>query len=262
MKATLLIYFVLASTTLLAQADEEINLDLADTVLFNSDSSYYQSGEEINSLAPDQLNATKEYRATSLELKKFDSAKWKEIVGDADFVEKKKEEEKIERKRSSVSVPWNSMWLKVIAYVAIIILCMVVIFYVIQGTKFSRTIRSVDRPSDPDLPVENIETLDMQRLVDDALHRGELPLVIRYYYLGLLKRLNSSGKIIWKKDKTNLDYLTELFAKGFYYKEVRTLTLAYEMIWYGERAIQRTDFDRLISEFQDIHQKVGEAPAV
>ena len=73
---------------------------------------------------------------------------------------------------------------------------------------------------------------------------------------GLLKKLNEEGFIVWKKDKTNRDYLTELFSKPNYFEEVRRLTLAYEQIWYGDHTLPVESYQKLITEFKSIDQKL------
>jgi hypothetical protein len=79
---------------------------------------------------------------------------------------------------------------------------------------------------------------------------------VRLYFLDLLKKLNENGVIVWTKDKTNRDYLSELFSKQFHFDEIRRLTLAYERVWYGEHIPTEESYRELRNDFQQTNQKL------
>jgi hypothetical protein len=67
---------------------------------------------------------------------------------------------------------------------------------------------------------------------------------VRILYLSTIQQLNSTGLILWKKDKTNKDFLREM-RKHSNYKTFRDITLAYEIVWYGDRQIELQQFTSL-----------------
>lgn len=236
----------------------------ADSTLVTSDLTLEEEAGDSTDNAfpfvhPDSLSAMSVYRGDSMVVRKFDSVAWKRIVGETNYEQKPPEERPTEQ--PEFRFPWDAVWLKVVSYMVVMVLVVLVVYYLISTTRVTKSVKKTDKPSTPELPIEHIETFDMQQLVDEALRDGQLALAIRYYYLGLLKKLNAAGKIAWKKDKTNIEYLGELLAAGYHYKEIRSLTLAYETIWYGERLISQPRFDQLVSAFQSMHYKIGEAPS-
>ena len=83
--------------------------------------------------------------------------------------------------------------------------------------------------------------------------------MVRIYFLGLLKKLNEGGLIVWKKDKTNRDYLAELFSKEDFFDEVKKVTLAYEQVWYGDHSLSVELYHQLMEEFKAIDSRLNAA---
>jgi hypothetical protein len=113
--------------------------------------------------------------------------------------------------------------------------------------------------SDDATRIEDIKELEIDRLLKEALASGNFRLAIRIYFLGMLKKLDEDGVILWKKDKTNRDYLGELFSKSHYFEEIKTLTLAYEQVWYGEHDLPVESYHEIISSFKSIDQQLKDS---
>jgi hypothetical protein len=107
------------------------------------------------------------------------------------------------------------------------------------------------------MPVDNIEDTDLQGLLQQALQTGDYRKAVRLYYLLLLKQLNAREIIEWKKDKTNREYLAELFARDYHYDEAKHLTLAYERVWYGDYILEPESFRVLIARFENFYNKIN-----
>jgi len=105
--------------------------------------------------------------------------------------------------------------------------------------------------------VENIEDVDIQTLLERARAEGNFRMAVRLHYLALLKRLHELNMIAWKKDKTNRDYLSELFANGFHFEEIRKLTNSYEAVWYGEYPVHAEAFRHLSAQFESVYTKMN-----
>jgi len=96
---------------------------------------------------------------------------------------------------------------------------------------------------------DHFEESDMDRLLRLALEGGDLKTGVRILYLALLQQLHLKSWIVWKKDKTNRDFLIEMKAHTDIAK-FRELTRAYEIVWYGDTEIRLAEFDRLKVIFQ------------
>lgn len=193
-------------------------------------------------------------------LKKFDEKKWKEIVGATDYSEDPPElKEPEKRKDRSFSFPGISPQLfRAIAFAVVFALFAFILYYVSRNTSFNKSPKKT-KPVDATRPVENIDELDIESLLRDALAAGDFRLAVRIHYLLLLKKLNEAGFIVWKKDKTNRDYLTELYGRESCYDDVRNLTLVYELVWYGNRSVSQDSFQRLSGDFESVNRQILQA---
>jgi hypothetical protein len=223
-------------------------------------------------VAPNELTQTKNYSKEKLDVKKFDQKKWKEVVGSTDYDEKpkKKKKEKAEEESEdspeqdssdSSITPWGGEMLKIVAYAAIIAFVIFIIYFVTKNASIGKSNRKIIQEEDTVTTVENIQDLDVQSLLQKTIAEGNLRLAVRLYFLGLLKKLNEGGIIRWKKDKTNREYLTELYIKQYYFEEVKRLTLAYEQVWYGEHRLSSELYQKLFAEFETLDQKLNSPKA-
>jgi hypothetical protein len=233
-----------------------------DTTAGNSEYNYDEYTEDSEPevqhtlKSPDELSQTKQYQEEKLNVKKFDEKKWKKIIGSTDYNEEPPEPEKQETREPMSFGNWNSDLLGALAYVIIIGVIIAILYAVVRNVKAGSPKRKISQEAaDAAHHFENIEDLDVNSLLQKTITEGNYRLAVRLYFLGLLKELNQQGIILWKKDKTNYDYLAELSAKDFYYDEVRELTLAYEQVWYGEHRLTTEAYQQLFAAFENLHQK-------
>lgn len=206
--------------------------------------------------SPDELSQTKQYQEEKLNVKKFDEKKWKKIIGSTDYNEEPPEPEKPDTREPMSLGNWNSDLLGALAYVIIIGVIIAILYAVVRNVKTGSPKRKItDVGAEASHHIENIEDLDVNSLLRKTITDGNFRLAVRLYFLGLLKELNQLGVIIWKKDKTNYDYLAELDSKDFHFDEIRKLTLAYEQVWYGEHRLTNESYRQLFAEFETLHQK-------
>jgi hypothetical protein len=227
-----------------------------------SESSAEEEGEEASvhtPISPDELTHT--YKQEKIPVKKFDSKKWKEVVSSTDYNEIKPPEDKSNDKKSSINMntprlPWNGGLLQILFYTAAVIVLVFLVASVLKN--LSIKIKKENNFAQPDdtITVENIEDINVTSLLQRAIADGNFRLAARLYYLDLLKKLNEQGIIVWKKNKTNRDYLTEIFSRDEYFEDVRWVTLAYEQAWYGEHALTPVSFQQLASRFEGINHKL------
>lgn len=97
--------------------------------------------------------------------------------------------------------------------------------------------------------VENIENVDLDALIREALAQENYRLVIRYMYLKALKELAARNLIQWHYDKTNSDYQREIqspaLKEGF-----REVSYVYDYVWYGEFSIDSGAFQSIETNFE------------
>lgn len=230
----------------------------ADTLTFDASDYGYGDGDEAahQLLPPDETESTLTYRNEPIATRKFDEKKWQEIVGDQTFEEGPVKETKPQKRTDQISLPWAGPVLQLISYIVIIGVVLLLLYLVFKNISVDMKISKAKLQTDNIDRMENIEDVDIQTLLSRARAEGDLRVAVRLYYLGLLKRLHELKMIVWKKDKTNRDYLSELFANGFHFDEVRKLTNSYESVWYGEHPIHFEAFQHLSGQFESVYTKI------
>ena len=107
---------------------------------------------------------------------------------------------------------------------------------------------------------ENIEQMNFDVLIAEALAAGNLRRAVRLRYLYLLRTMSERNLIEWRIEKTNSDYLYELrepeLRSGF-----TDLTRVFDYVWYGGFQIERRDYDRISRNFDAFTQTVQGAKA-
>jgi len=88
---------------------------------------------------------------------------------------------------------------------------------------------------------ENIQQVNFENLIQEAVQNKEYRLAIRYNYLLLLKKLDQYKIISYDPQKTTYDYSLDLegtaHSKGF-----NKATYYYTYIWYGEFSIDAEEY--------------------
>ncbi|NJO01588.1 MAG: DUF4129 domain-containing protein [Bacteroidia bacterium] len=115
----------------------------------------------------------------------------------------------------------------------------------IIGTKVPAA--STAKSSD-DQPLEEASADQLRRLLAEALAQKDYKMVIRLYYIIILKTLDQQGAILWKKEKTNREYAREL-AEQAYHPDFMQLTRVYETVWYGDKKFENHDLQHSSQSF-------------
>ena len=244
---------VFRSTSLLAQEpDSTYQLQDEPVVIDAGASSDSASSTGHTLIPPRELATTREYGAQPVELIKFDEKQWKEITAGADFNETAKAP-------MNFSMPWIGPLLKLLSYPVIIAVVVALLYLIVRNITLDLKIKRDELKSDDiEKQIDSIEDIDVETLLDQARRDGNFKVVVRLYYLKLLKKLHEMEKIAWKKEKTNRDYLSELFLKDFHFQQMRGLTLSYESIWYGDHEVNAESFQRICSQFESVFTMLNE----
>lgn len=104
---------------------------------------------------------------------------------------------------------------------------------------------------------EHVNDADFRSLIEDAIRSKNYKVAVRYFYLQMLKDLNSRKLITWKADKTNSDYIAEIASAKLKDKFSRT-ALIYEYIWYGDFVIQEEIFESARESFMTFEESINQ----
>jgi hypothetical protein len=132
---------------------------------------------------------------------------------------------------------------------------LVLIFYFISK---SNTVGTVNDNELHDIQIEefdDLQHLDLEKMLKDALASKNYRLATRILYLQILKSLNEKKLIEWKNEKTNYDYIQEIVDYKLRTKLDR-VTYLYEYVWYGELTLDEYKFHSIEPEFRELEKGI------
>ena len=104
---------------------------------------------------------------------------------------------------------------------------------------------------------EDIFAINYKKEIDIATMQGNYRQAVRFMYLKLLKNMSEKNIINYKQDKTNLDYLSELYSTA-YYKDFFRLTRNFEYCWYGQFKINATAYKIISDDFNQFDRRINQ----
>ena len=191
----------------------------------------------------------------------IDQDKWEKTVKGHEYNEQsEKEEVKPEENKEPDNTDDNSFylpeWLKYFGYVLIGALLVFILIKLFAGGLFTANTKVRKQEiTIADLDERPMET-ELERFLREALAAGNYRLAIRIYYLMILKGLHEKKLITWKKNKTNFDYLHEMYGNQLF-NDFDSNTRIFEYIWYGELNLGETQFKEVSPAFTGTIQKIG-----
>ena len=151
----------------------------------------------------------------------------------------------------------ESIFFYVICIALIVVLVFVIIRMNVIGI-FSRGNAKDRNGLDISEFVEDINSIDFDKMIDEALSSVMYRRAVRLYYLKSLKQLSDKEHIVWEINKTNRDYLYELRSAslriGF-----EEITYMYEYVWYGNIEIDAEKFSKVRSTFHQFYNQAASA---
>ena len=102
---------------------------------------------------------------------------------------------------------------------------------------------------------EDINKIDFEKRILDAVSNKDYRLAVRLYYLKILKLLSDKKIIDWQINKTNSAYVKEI-KKIDLHNHFEKITSIFEWIWYGEFPIDESNFARVKEMFVNFNSNV------
>jgi len=141
-----------------------------------------------------------------------------------------------------------------IIFIGIFVLLLIVLF----GADL-QAIMAKNKSTRLNIPViteDNIEGFDFDKVIGGEIDKGNYNRAVRYLYLKLLQVLTGNRLIVWQKEKTNRDYFRELLNTN-YSVDFRTITSAYEYVWYGKFPLDKPNFEDINKDFNNFFTKLN-----
>ncbi len=93
--------------------------------------------------------------------------------------------------------------------------------------------------------------------LNDLIAAGSFTEAIRLHYLNILNTLTKNKSIVWKKDKTNHEYVRELQGSSFY-NSFKEITYLFEYYQYGGFPLSAQSFQRIFLKFKHFLESIKE----
>jgi hypothetical protein len=200
-------------------------------------------------------NAFAKVQQEEIVQRKFDEAKWKQITKDIDY----SNERKLTKSTPSKLKPGfniNPAVAKAVIFTLVISALAFLLYKIFGKNIFKRN---------PDVKTENLFSEEiineetplagLEKLLSEAISKKSFREAIRIYYLVIIRRLSDHNLILWKKDKTNREYVFEMRAHPSFilFKEA---TYIFETAWYRNVNINYHDFISVQPKFENLIQSI------
>jgi len=183
----------------------------------------------------------------------IDSLKKDDAFWYADHVFDKKEAKEKDFKPGKPPLQWMNM---TTLLVIVVLFLGILSWYLLQNNIVSRN-RSISAEKiSEDITGENIFDINYQKEIEKAINAGDYRLAIRLMFLRSLKQLSQKRIIEYKQERTNFDYLSQLYSTR-YYNDFFRLTRNYEYTWYGKFDVNRDAFGVIKTEFENFDRKLS-----
>jgi hypothetical protein len=202
-------------------------------------------------------NALQKYRQEAIPPKNFDETAWEKAKEGLDYTVEHKDEIKAKQIKTPntgfiIALIWFLKWLFIVG--ALGVLVYLTAHFISEGNVFGRKSRRLADPSveiDLEHIEENLQESEFDPLIRRAIAAKQFPLAIRLYYLASIKELSLTGKIQWKKDKTNREYVREMRPHRLF-EPFKSITTIFEKVWYGDSVLDEAGFTMIQPAFQDL----------
>ena len=141
----------------------------------------------------------------------------------------------------------------------IIIIVLILIIIKLVGIKYQALFTRHKKGKglvDLEVYEEDINKLDLEKLISEFIKNNEYNRAVRFLYLKLLKLMSENEIITWTKDKTNREYREEA-DKTKFGPAFAEHTYLYEHIWYGDFQISKSTFEFTEKKFNETFLKLA-----
>ena len=169
--------------------------------------------------------------------------------------------EKKKQKKASTYIPLGQrVWFKTLIWLIIIGGFVTVLIIYLAGSDvglFRKKPAPLKKQEEEGEMPEDIFAINYQKEIDKAASRGDFRLAVRLMFLRLLKIMAERKVIQYKQDKTNMDYLFQLYPTA-YHKDFFRITRHYEYSWYGKFDVSEDAFKYISNEINQFEKRLNQ----
>lgn len=199
----------------------------------------------------------------------IDKSDWEERSKSLDYSEnvKRKEAEKQDESSNS-EIDFNESKpnplgsflskdiVKTILFSVLILAALIIIIIIIKNAKAPAQINAPKMEAKTlEEAEENLPDVELNNLLNDATSSGNWRVALRIQFLMLLQELIYADLIIWKKRKTNEQFVSEISDRVIQ-KEFKKTVDVFDPAWYGNIPISEAEFNQINGVIQVLHNSL------
>ena len=189
----------------------------------------------------------------------FDEKERRDVTKNTDYTEDKPAEEAQETTTPTPNIGKISDITKAFLWLFLIVILGVALFLILRlilgDDWFRRKRLSAQAAAEFDIQSieDNLMEVELTDPIQRAIRDGNYALALRLYYLKTIQTLAQRNHIVWKRHKTNRDYMRELGEKpqsiGF-----AQVTRQFEDVWYGGTKMTHTSFEQAEQVYKSLQE--------
>ena len=239
----LLILFIVSISLQAQAADSIVEADeVADSTLIEEIPNYF---EKVYDHPSDSIEL-RHVPAAVVDSLKNDDAFW---YANANLKKKKTQDE------TSRATP---KWVNISVWVIVIVGFVAALIWYLASSNvliFAKRRKQINPAAEDEQVSEDIFSINYQREIEKAITGENYRLAIRLMFLKLLKSLSDNNIIQYRQERTNVEYLSQLFSTA-YYQDFFRLTRNYEYAWYGKFDVSREAFRIIKVDFENFERQI------
>jgi hypothetical protein len=237
--------FIISCQSIFSQDEYPDSTNHIDTVV-KEDSTYIPTTEEVAKF--DSLNFydipsfyTYEIPDSALQNLKKDEAFWY-----VNKVPKRQKPPELDPNKKYSEPFYLQNWFRTLLWIVIIgaFIAVLIWFLIASDIKLFRKKAAVLQSAEDIAINEDIFSINYEQELEKAIANENYRLGVRLMYLHVLRLFSEKDIIQYKMEKTNSDYLLQLYNTS-YYKDFFRLTRNFEYVWYGKFDISSAAFEMI-----------------
>lgn len=178
------------------------------------------------------------------------------------YVNEAPQKEEIKKQQREKSSSWlnelaKKEWFRNLLWVLVVGGFIAVLIWFIMSSDiqlFKKESPAISKHEEDDLVNQSIFDINYDQEIQKAIAAQNFRQAIRLLYLQTLKRLSEENIINYKQERTNSDYVMQLFNTS-YYKDFFRLTRHFEYAWYGQFPVAPASFEVIKTDFYSFKQR-------
>lgn len=196
---------------------------------------------------------------TKIDYKPLNKQKWEKYKKNRDYQEKPvKQKEESNSKKPNFDIRGLSFLgsvFKMFLYFALVFGFAFIIFKLIEAKFKSDAEIKNEKAFFIEKLEEKIHFTDLDKLLQVYTQKQDFAMMIRIQYLIIIKELSAKNIIKWEVQKTNGNYLQEVFGTSIF-ESFKNVTQLYERIWFGEVKLNEAIYNKIAPDFLNTLEKI------